>query len=138
MLVALMVTAFGAGIHVPTIEGRVDPRRVQESPMFKDPGVVQVAPGIYEARMTAQVWSFAPGEIRVPAGSTVHFYATSKDVVHGFFIPHTNVNFMVLPGQIGHAEARFDKPGAYPIICHEYCGIAHHTMSGKVIVEPRS
>jgi cytochrome c oxidase subunit II len=33
---------------------------------------------------------------------------------------------------------RFDRPGEYPMICHEYCGIAHHTMSGKIIVEPRS
>jgi heme/copper-type cytochrome/quinol oxidase subunit 2 len=23
------------------------------------------------------------------------------------------------------------------MICHEYCGIAHHTMWGKVVVEPR-
>jgi len=24
------------------------------------------------------------------------------------------------------------------MFCHEYCGIAHHTMWGKIIVEPRS
>jgi cytochrome c oxidase subunit 2 len=45
---------------------------------------------------------------------------------------------MVLPGQIAHVEARFDTPGEYPMLCHEYCGIAHHTMAGKVVVEPRS
>ena len=45
---------------------------------------------------------------------------------------------MLLPGQIAHATARFDTPGEYPIICHEYCGIAHHTMGGKIIVEARS
>jgi cytochrome c oxidase subunit II len=31
---------------------------------------------------------------------------------------------------------RFERPGSYPMFCHEYCGIAHHTMWGKVIVEP--
>jgi heme/copper-type cytochrome/quinol oxidase subunit 2 len=69
----------------------------------------------------------------------VHFWITSKDVVHGFFIPRANVNVMVLPGQIAHVEARFDRPGEYPIICHEYCGIAHHAMAGKVMWsrEPR-
>ncbi len=138
MLVAVIVTAFGAGIHVPTVEGRVDPTRVAESPLFKEPGVFRTAPGQYDVHLTAQIWAFAPAEIRVPAGSTVHFWATSKDVVHGLFIPHANVNVMLLPGQIAHAEARFDKPGEYPIICHEYCGIAHHTMTAKVIVEPRS
>jgi cytochrome c oxidase subunit 2 len=138
MLVALTVTAFGAGIHLPGVESRVDPRAVAESPLFKEPGVVQIAPGQYEVRMTAQIWSFAPAEIRVPVGSTVHFWVTSKDVVHGLFIAHANVNVMLLPGQVAHVQTHFDRPGEYPIICHEYCGIAHHTMAGKVIVEPRS
>ena len=140
MLVALTVTAFGAGIHLPSDAGRVDARHVTESAPFDQLGVKQIAPGQYEIRMLAQIWAFAPAEIRVPAGSTVHFWVTSKDVVHGLFIPRTNVNVMVLPGQIAHVEARFDRPGEYPVICHEYCGIAHHTMAGKVIVEaePRS
>src|SRR6266850_1701323 len=87
--------------------------------------------------LTAQIWSFAPNEIRVPAGSTVHFWATSKDLVHGLLVPRHNVNVMLLPGQISHAQARFNTPGEYPIICHEYCGVAHHTMAGKVIVEAK-
>jgi cytochrome c oxidase subunit 2 len=137
MLVALTVTAFGAGIHLPGVAGRIDPRAVDQTPPFNAPGVVQVAPGRYEVRLTAQVWSFAPNEIRVPAGSLVHFTMTSKDVVHGFFIPAADVNVMLLPGQIAHVEARFDRPGTYPMICHEYCGIAHHVMAGTIIVEPR-
>jgi cytochrome c oxidase subunit 2 len=137
MLVALAVTAFGAGIHLPGDVARIDPTKVAQTPPFDNPGVVERAPGVYEVRMTAQIWSFAPGEIRVPAGSTVHFWATSKDVVHGLLVPHANVNVMLLPGQISHVETRFDRPGEYPIICHEYCGIAHHTMGGKIIVEAR-
>jgi cytochrome c oxidase subunit II len=137
MLVALTVTAFGAGIHLPGVAGRVNPQAVAQTPPFDDPRVVQVAPGRYEVRMTAQIWAFAPREIRVPAGSRVHFTGTSKDVVHGLFVPGTDLNVMLLPGQIAHVEARFDTPGEYPIICHEYCGIAHHTMAGKIIVEPR-
>jgi cytochrome c oxidase subunit 2 len=137
MLVALGVTAFGAGIHLTGDQGRVDPQHVAAHPLFKEPGVVEVAPGQYEVRLTAQIWSFAPNEIRVPAGSTVHFWATSKDVIHGLLVPKHNINVMVLPGQIAHAQARFDTPGEYPIICHEYCGIAHHTMAGKIIVEER-
>lgn len=135
MLVALAVTAFGAGIHLPSDVGRVDPLRVTEQAPFNELGVKQIAPGQYEVRMLAQIWAFAPGEIRVPVGSTVHFWVTSKDVVHGLYIQNANVNVMVLPGQIAHVEARFDRPGEYPIICHEYCGIAHHTMAGKLIVE---
>jgi cytochrome c oxidase subunit 2 len=135
MLAALAVTAFGAGINVTGDRGRIDPAKVAEHPLFKEPGIVQIAPAQYEVRLTAQIWSFVPNEIRVPAGSTVHFWATSKDLVHGLLIPRHNINVMLLPGQIAHAQARFDTPGEYPIICHEYCGIAHHTMGGKIIVE---
>lgn len=67
MLVALMVTAFGAGSHVPGADGQVDPTKLAETAPFNDPGVVEVAPGRYEVRMVAGVWFFTPSEIRVPA-----------------------------------------------------------------------
>jgi cytochrome c oxidase subunit 2 len=138
MLAALAVTAFGAGIHLPTHEGRVVPTKVAETAPFDRPGVVQVGPGRYEVSMVAAIWSFTPNEIRVPAGSTVTFTVTSRDVVHGIFIKGANINLMLLPGQIARATGRFETPGEYPFLCHEYCGIAHHTMWGRVIVEPRS
>lgn len=137
MLSALLVTAFGAGIHVPGVGGRIDPTQVTQTAPFDEPGVVEVAPGQYEVRMIGQVWAFVPNEIRVPAGSTVTFLATSQDVIHGILLPRTNVNVMLLPGQIARVTARFDRPGEYPFFCHEYCGIAHHVMWGRVVVEPR-
>ena len=138
MLAALLVTAFGAGIHVPSVAGRIDPTRVTETAPFDQPGVVQTGPVSYEVRMIGQIWTFTPNEIRVPVGSTVTFVATSKDVIHGLFIPGANVNVMLIPGQISRVTARFDRAGEFFMACHEYCGIAHHTMGGKVIVEPRS
>jgi cytochrome c oxidase subunit II len=138
MLAALLVTAFGAGIHVPSVAGRIDPTRVTETAPFDHPGVVKTGPVSYEVRMIGQIWAFTPNEIRVPVGSTVTFVATSKDVIHGLFIPGANVNVMLIPGQISRVSARFDREGEFFMACHEYCGIAHHTMGGKVIVEPRS
>lgn len=138
MLAALLVTAFGAGIHVPSVAGRIDPTRVTETAPFDQPGVVQTGPITYEVRMIGQIWAFTPNEIRVPVGSTVTFVATSKDVIHGVFIPGANVNVMLIPGQISRVTARFDREGEFFMACHEYCGVAHHTMGGKVIVEPRS
>jgi cytochrome c oxidase subunit 2 len=135
MLVALMVTAFGAGIHVPGDAGRLDPTKVAETVPFNEPGVVEIAPGQYEARIVAGIWAFTPSEIRVPAGSKVTFVATSRDVIHGYFLHEANVNLMLLPGRVARAEAQFDRPGEHLFICHEYCGIAHHTMFGKLIVE---
>ena len=137
MLVALVVTAFGVGIHLPSDAGRVDIRKVAETPPFDRPGVVQTGPGLFEVRMVAGIWSFTPNEIRVPVGSTVTFVATSRDIVHGLHVDRHNVNVMLLPGQIARVTARFDRAGEYPFVCHEYCGIAHHTMWGKVFVEAR-
>lgn len=137
MMVVLIRTAFSAGIHLPGEVGRVDPTKLATTAPFDRPEVVEVGPGKYEVRLIGQIWSFAPNEIHVPAGSTVTFVSTSRDVVHGLYIPHTTVNVMLLPGQVALAAAHFERPGEYPIICHEYCGILHHTMAGKVIVEPR-
>jgi cytochrome c oxidase subunit II len=138
MLSALLVTAFGAGIHVPSDAGLVDIATLGQKAPFDKLGLVEIGPLRYEVRMIGQIWNFGESEIRVPAGSTVTFLATSRDVVHGLFIPKANVNVMLLPGQLSRVTARFDKPGEYPMMCHEYCGIAHHTMGGKIIVEPRS
>lgn len=130
---AVGASVFAAGINVP---GLCDPRTVAQSPLFDQGGVREVAPKRYEVYMLARTWLFTPNEIHVPAGSTVTFYATSKDVIHGFKIKNTNVNVMLLPGQVTKVTARFDKPGTYLFICHEYCGIGHQAMSGKIIVEP--
>ena len=102
------------------------------------PAVLQRGPGRYDVYMRAQIWSFAPNEIKIPAGSTVTFFVTSADLLHGLLIEHTNVNIMVLPGQVTKTTTRFDEPGEYRFLCHEYCGLAHHVMFGKVIVERRS
>jgi cytochrome c oxidase subunit 2 len=99
---------------------------------------LEIAPGRYEAHLLAGIWFFSPPEIRVPEGSEVTFVITSKDVIHGFMLRAANINAMLLPGQVTRVTTRFHKVGSYPFLCHEYCGIAHHTMWGKVIVEPRS
>ena len=51
---------------------------------------------------------------------------------------HRSSASALLPGQITRITAHFERAGTYPFLCHDYCGIAHHTMWGNVIVEPRS
>jgi cytochrome c oxidase subunit 2 len=33
---------------------------------------------------------------------------------------------------------QFEEARSYGIICHEYCGAAHHTMEGQLQVVPQS
>jgi cytochrome c oxidase subunit 2 len=123
------------GIHLPGRAGTIDPAAVAETPPFDSPGVRETAPGRYEVVMIARAWSFEPAEIRVPAGSDVTFLATTTDVIHGLHVEDTRVNMMLIPGQISANQYRFDTPGEYRMICHEYCGLGHHVMAGRVIVE---
>ncbi len=140
-LLAVIAASSAFGIQVPGAYARIKPDEIMApgSP-FAEPGVRELAPDTYEAYLRAATWSFTPSEIRVPAGATVTFYITSLDVQHGFKIMDTNINMMVLPGQISTLKTQFDTPGTYNMICHEYCGAAnadfgHHTMYGQIIVE---
>jgi cytochrome c oxidase subunit 2 len=138
--VAISISSFGYGVQIPSVYQRIDPRvfatpGMPDAGAFANPGLRELAPGQYEAYVLAQIWSFSPAEIRVPVGSRVTFYVTSRDVQHGFKLQDTNLNMMVLPGQVSTLSVTFDKPGTHNFICHEYCGSLHHTMYGRVVVE---
>jgi cytochrome c oxidase subunit 2 len=134
-MAALAYGSLGLDIHLPTRAGEIDPLKVRETAPFDQPGVREVAPGRYEVVMTGQIWSFTPNVVEVPRGAEVTFIVTTPDVIHGFHIENTRINMMLIPGQITKNRHRFDRPGEYAIICHEYCGVAHHTMYGKVVVK---
>ena len=135
MLVLLLYATFAVGAHVPSHEAVIDPKRVKQTAPFDNTGVFDRGGGRYDVVMTGQIWTFDPNEIRVPVGSYVTFTTTSQDVIHGLRVEKTNVNLMLIPGEVGRATAHFTEKGTYLLVCHEYCGLAHQTMFGKVIVE---
>lgn len=136
---ALLAGVFIFGVRLPSPVARIDPQMLGpkqiDNTEFAEPGVRHMGGNQYTAHVLAQTWFFTPKELRVPAGSEVTFVVTSKDVVHGFIIESHNINLMLVPGQVARATAKFNRPGTYRIICHEYCGSGHHTMIGKIIVE---
>lgn len=134
-LAAIGVSVALAGVSLPGPAGRLDPRLVRQTAPFDQPGLRQVAPRQYEAVLLAQTWSYTPNEIRIPAGSHVTFIVTSADVIHGLLIQNTDVNAMIVPGQVTRVHATFHAPGEYLFLCHEYCGLGHHTMAGRVVAE---
>lgn len=133
-LVGIGIGALVAGVHVPAPAGRVDPRTLSTTPPFDQPGLRQLGGNQFEAVIVARAWQFQPNEIEVPVGSSVTFTLASPDVIHGFVLAGTNANVMVIPGQIAQVTAKFEKPGEYVWVCHEYCGFGHHQMFGKVVV----
>jgi cytochrome c oxidase subunit 2 len=64
---------------------------------------------------------------------TLHL--SSLDVNHGFSLYPINVNFQVVPGYDYGLRVTPSAAGEFRIICNEFCGIGHHLMLGKVIVD---
>ncbi len=133
-LVLLGVAAFADNINPPSGSQQIDPAKIAQTPPFDKPGLRKLPDGSYEAYYVAQVFSFNPNVLTVPAGSKVTFYVTSPDVVHGFFIAHTDVNMMAVPGWVNSQTHTFKTPGTYLLICHEYCGLGHQDMFAKIEV----
>lgn len=131
----VFIAGFALGFQVPGDYERVNPQTVTESGPFADPGIREISPGAYEAYIIARAWSFDPREITIPKGSKVTFYVTSVDVQHGFKLQGTNINMMVVPGQVSKLTAVFDKPGTYDYLCTEFCGAGHAAMYGSLTVE---
>ena len=123
------------GMTPPSRLQTIDPTKVAITPPFDHPGVRRTGDKEVEAYIVARIFSFSPSTISIPVGTQVTFYATSPDVVHGFFIADTAINMTVVPGWVSSATHRFTTPGTYLLLCNEYCGIGHHYMSGTIVVK---
>ncbi|GGL66902.1 cytochrome c oxidase subunit II [Halocalculus aciditolerans] len=108
---------------------------------FADPGGRWVESDHYVVDVVTRQFLFQPGTqtpIMVPANTTVTFRVASPDVVHGFEVVGTNINVIVVPGQVNRFSTTFDQPNTYGIVCNEYCGAGHQNMQGQLVVVPRS
>lgn len=135
----LTITYGAVGLGIAMVDDSsptVDPDNLDEHPGFSDPGVEQVGENAYDVHVIAVQFAFFPGEIEVPAGSTVTFHLTSEDVIHSFSVVGTNANTMIIPGEVASLTVEVDEPGEYGIVCSEYCGSGHHDMEGKLVVVP--
>ena len=131
----VLVTGIGGALQPPSHVETIDPLRVWRDPRFARPGVSVDARGATVVTV-GTMFAYVPAEIRVPAGKPVTFRMTSADVTHGFANVGTNANTMVVPGYVSQFTTTFPRPGEYLIVCNEYCGLGHHVMSAKLIVEP--
>lgn len=145
-IATIVYGAAGPGVGMVTDDGgTIDAGAVasgdfESTANFRSPGVYAAEDGV-NVYVVARQYAFQPGSadpVRVPADTAVTFHVTSADVTHGFNLAGTNVNSMVIPGQVAEFTVTFDDPGEYGLVCHEYCGSGHHTMAGTVKVVPQS
>jgi len=135
-LCVIGVAAFALGMQPPSGHSHsIDPQKVNETPPFDNPRLEQIGENEYNAYMVAYVFGYSPAKMEIPLGATVHFQITSSDVVHGFEIPGTNVNLMVVPGEVNHYTHTFTEPGEFLLLCNEYCGAGHEYMATTITVK---
>ena len=100
-------------------------------------GIHRDPDGLLVVTMVAARYGFYPRHLEVPINTPVKFRIASFDVLHGVLIPFSNMNTMVVPGYIAEITTSFTRLGNFPLICDEYCGLAHAYMYGMIKIVPK-
>lgn len=95
--------------------------------------VVQPAPG-GDAYLVSRMWSFYP-VLKLKKGQNYRLHVSSIDLQHGFSLQPMNMNFQIVPGYDHVLSITPTSSGEFSLICNEFCGLNHHTMASKIIVE---
>jgi cytochrome c oxidase subunit 2 len=139
MVLLVAMATFAAVYHAAMPQARVetvDPRTLHLGGEFIESnlGSTLEPDGSVTLRGIGQQYSFTPSCMVLPTNTLITLRATSADVVHGFLIDGTNINLMLVPGYVSSLNARFDTPGERLMPCHEFCGMGHEGMWGRIKV----
>lgn len=122
--------------------------------VFWNFAAVEANPGTVRVEVNAQQWSWAfryagpdgefntpddvlsLNELRVPVGRPVLFELAATDVVHSFSLPNFRVKQDAVPGQLSRLWIEPSQPGAFEIVCQQFCGVSHYKMRGALVVVP--
>jgi cytochrome c oxidase subunit 2 len=139
MMAVIVVTGVTGALHPASNVEVIQPQTLHLGGEFVESnlGTAIEPDGSATVRMIATQYDFVPYCVTVPTGTPVKFRLTSADVVHGFLLPDTNVNTMVVPGFVAEVDTSFAEPGDYMMPCHEFCGLGHHAMWTRVSVVPK-
>jgi cytochrome c oxidase subunit II len=132
---SIVITAGVEAVTPPSHLETIDPTTLSSNPEFATGGVIARPDGSVVVSVVANMFSFGPDPIEIPVNTPITFRITSPDVVHGFEVVGTNANAMAIPGYVSQFTTTFARPGEYIVACHEYCGLLHHAMVGKLIVK---
>jgi cytochrome c oxidase subunit 2 len=139
MMAIIVVTGMTNALNPPSNVETIDPTTLHLGGEFAESnlGTAVEPDGSVTARVIGEQYSFVPDCVLAPVDTPVKFRLTSADVLHGFLIPSTNINTMVVPGFIAEVRTTFTRPGEYWMPCDEFCGDGHQGMWARVQVVPR-
>ena len=139
MMAVIVVTGVTHALHPPSNVETIDPTTLHLGGEFAESnlGTAAEPDGSVTVRIIGEQYAFVPDCAQVPVDTPVKFRLTSTDVIHGFLLPATNVNTMVVPGFVAEVRTIFSRPGIYNMPCNEFCGNGHHGMWARVNVVPK-
>ena len=94
--------------------------------------VVHPPPGS-DVYLVGRLWQWWP-LLELEQGQSYRLHISSMDWQHGFSLQPVNINTQILPGYEMVMTVTPDTSVEQTIICNEYCGLGHHTMTGKIYV----
>lgn len=132
----ITVDAVVHGINPPSKVETVDSASLHLGKEFAEDNLgVQVDDnGKVMVRMVAGRYGFFPKHITIPADTPITFRWVSMDVLHGVHMPMTNMSTMIVPGYVAEVTTTLPKPGEYPLLCNEYCGMGHDHMWSNISI----
>lgn len=86
-------------------------------------------------QMTARKYRFDPAVVTVKQGDRVKLIITAVDHDHGFNLAAYDIDQKLPKGVATPVEFTADKAGTFWFQCSNFCGIGHHKMKGKLVVE---
>jgi cytochrome c oxidase subunit 2 len=77
-------------------------------------------------------------ELHLPINKPVKVLLRSIDVLHDFYVPEFRAKMDLVPGAVTFFWFTPTRTGTFDVLCFELCGVGHHAMRGKVVVEEES
>ncbi len=110
-------------------------RFIEDYKVGEDNGypVVEPPPGS-DVYLIGRMWHWSP-VLKLKKDAEYILHLSSADVNHGFSLFPINVNIQVVPGYDYALRVTPNAAGEFRVICNEFCGIGHHMMVGKIVVE---
>jgi cytochrome c oxidase subunit 2 len=146
VFVSMPVSLFVAAQNTPNEHYRVTPDAylaratafIDRYRVGTENGIPVVRPPAGDVYLIAQQWQWRPILI-LKSGQTYRLHLSSLDVQHGFSLLPMSMNFQVVPGYETVLVITPSSNGlqsmTYSVICNQFCGLGHHQMSGKIVVE---
>ena len=73
--------------------------------------------------------------LHIPLGKPIRVLLRSIDVLHDFYVPEFRAKMDMVPGAVTYFWFTPIRPGTFDIMCFELCGVGHHAMRSKVVVQ---